>query len=118
MKAFFRLLGVVFVIYSAIFLMKFLQKSFDDGDLRRARESLDRLQIAEKTVWQAMANELAVPLENLHCEEWLLSRYSGPVRFDCYAATDKTQSYVWDVDVVGFRVTPANPRSKTLWERK
>lgn len=115
MNRFWRFLGVIFVLYCTIFLMKFLQRAFDEGDLRRARESLNRLQIQEQSVWQLMAQNLAAPVDSVHCDELLVSRYSGPVRFECYAAADKSKIYIWNVDVVGFHVTAGNELSSALF---
>ncbi len=115
MNRFWRFLGVVFVLYSTIFLMKFLQRSFDEGDLRRGREALNRLQIHGQSVWPVMAQNLATSVDAVHCDELLVSRYSGPVRFECYAASDKSKIYIWNVDVVGFHVTPGNELSIALY---
>lgn len=116
MKPFFRMLVVAFLIYATVISMKFLQQAFDEGDMRRARESFNRLQISDKTVWQLMADDLHVKKDDVRCDEFLLSRYSGPIRFECYAAEQKDQKYIWEVDVVGFRVTPANPLTIKLTE--
>ena len=115
MNRFWRFLGVVFVLYSTLILMKFLQRSFDEGDLRRAREALNRLQIQEQGVWDVMAQNLNATVGDVHCDELLISRYSGPVRFDCYKASEKSKIFVWNVDVVGFRVTPGNEMSTALF---
>lgn len=115
MNKLWRFFAVIFVLYSTLIIMKFLQNSFDEGDLRRAREALGRVQVQNQTVWQAMANQLNVNVEQVHCEELLMSRYSGPVRFECFSGTEKQNLvFIWNVDVVGFRVTPGNDLSEEL----
>ncbi len=114
MKPALRLFGLIFIIYATFFLLKFLQDAFDQGDLRRAREAFNRVLVADQTLWQAMAQDLRVAVPDVQCDELLVSRYEGPVRFECFVKNEKERVFVWNVDVVGFRVTPGNELAQDL----
>ena len=114
MKPALRLFGLIFIIYATVTLMKFLQNAFDNGDLRRAREAFNRVLVHDQSLWQAMALSLQVTVQDVQCDELLISRYDGPVRFECFIKDRKDQIFIWNVDVVGFRVTPGNEAAQRL----
>lgn len=118
MKSLFRVLLVVAFIYVGIMSMKFLQNAFDQGDLRRAKEAFNRVQVEDKTLWQLMAADLGVSSEQVHCEQYLVSRYSGPVVFECFAKERVEVQYRFEADVVQFRVSPQNDLAKNLLKDK
>lgn len=121
MKSLVRLILVVGFGYALVMGLMTLQYFFDRGDIRRASEVIYNYRPTKdesKTLIQLMAEKLAIETNQIHCESQIVARYEGYVQVEC----GKQESYrpsadvnfLWQVDLVGARITAVNESAKNL----
>lgn len=121
MKLIIRLAAVVVFCYALLLSVTTLQYFFDRGDIRRASEVIYKYQPVRdhsKTLVQIMAKSLNIMEADIHCESQIVARYEGYVQVECGAKANFIpgipKNFVWQVDLVGARIKPANDKATTL----